>query len=291
MTDNPIAESLNRLTTRPIVIASHPRSGTHATIDLFRKQFEECRSWKHWGEGAHHLYLTIEALFIPDVRGPISEHMAVNILGRVPRPLIKTHLMLNELNGGPITRHGELGKHWLKWIKDRCCVCYAYRDGRDVMCSYHLYRKGFDAQAHCSLGQFLRQNNGGVSHVKAWANHVRHWIALPNVQLVRYEDIIADTSATIRRLAKQFKLTARFEEPLLPQRYRNTWHRRTAQRMQRQPESTSILGQHIKGTRLEKWRKTWTHDDRAFFDQEAGDLLIELGYENSTKWVKNPNSA
>ena len=47
---------------RPILIASHPRSGTHLTIDFLRRQFSPCSSWKHWGESLDNLYLPLEAI-------------------------------------------------------------------------------------------------------------------------------------------------------------------------------------------------------------------------------------
>ena len=46
---------------KPILIASHPRSGTHLTIDLLRKQFQECQSYKRLGEPFDRLYLALEA--------------------------------------------------------------------------------------------------------------------------------------------------------------------------------------------------------------------------------------
>ncbi len=41
---------------KPILIASHPRSGTHLTIDLLRKQFLECQSSKRLGEPLDKIY-------------------------------------------------------------------------------------------------------------------------------------------------------------------------------------------------------------------------------------------
>jgi len=44
----------------PILVISHPRSGTHLTIDFLRRQFEECQSYKYPFESQSHLYLPIE---------------------------------------------------------------------------------------------------------------------------------------------------------------------------------------------------------------------------------------
>jgi hypothetical protein len=47
------------------------------------------------------------------------------------------------------------------------------------------------------------------------------------------------------------------------------------------PESTAI----INGGRQD-WHECFTPEDRAFFHREAGDLLVELGYESSDAWVR-----
>lgn len=56
-------ESLGNLPAKPIVIASHRRSGTHLLIDLFRRQFRECRSWKLPGERNDRLYVNLDMVF------------------------------------------------------------------------------------------------------------------------------------------------------------------------------------------------------------------------------------
>ena len=74
---------------KPILIVSHPRSETHLTIDFFRKQFAECKSWKKRGEPLDRLYFALES-FAP-INKPLSENIALNILSRPERPIIKTH--------------------------------------------------------------------------------------------------------------------------------------------------------------------------------------------------------
>ncbi len=50
---------------RPIEVASHMRSGTHLMIDLLRRQFADCGSWKWPGERNDMLYLPLDALTQP----------------------------------------------------------------------------------------------------------------------------------------------------------------------------------------------------------------------------------
>jgi hypothetical protein len=278
-----IAESLRLLTQRPVVIASHPRSGTHLMIDLFRRQFAECRSWKFPGEKLNRLYLSVEALFESGARAPISEAKAISILRRVPRPLAKTHLVLPETEGGPVTRAGQLGRHWIEWLRQRERIVYVYRDGRDVMCSYHFFAK-IDPTARCPIGQFIRQTDGGVSRVRAWADHLRRWLREPGVVAVRFEDVRAEPRAALERLADELGLTPLYREPLLPRPLGGVWESRLMRLGGVRPQSTAIVS-NLKGHRLERWREVFTRQDCEFFDEEAGELLLDLGYETSREWV------
>jgi hypothetical protein len=75
---------------KPVVIASHPRSGTHLTIDLIRKQFYEYQSWKYPGESTQNLYLDLGRL-LPKHKRRIDSSKAVKLLQRSERPIIKTY--------------------------------------------------------------------------------------------------------------------------------------------------------------------------------------------------------
>ena len=74
---------------RRVVLATHRRSGTHLTLDLLRRHFPPCRARKWPLEGLDSLYLNLERLIDPRQR--ISEQRALDILGRAPRPIVKTH--------------------------------------------------------------------------------------------------------------------------------------------------------------------------------------------------------
>ncbi len=275
--------ALGRLTQRPIIVASHPRSGTHLVIDLFRRQFRECRSWKLPGERLDRLYLSVEALFVPGSRSPISEAVAVKILRRVLRPLVKTHLALPELRGAPVTSPGRIGQYWLDWFDRNGRVVYVYRDGRDVMCSFHFFSMAHP-RARCPLAEFIRQDDCGVSRVKAWARGVRRWMREPGVLAVRCEDIHRDPRSVVQRFARELELSPLYREPLLPRQLSSVWESRAQRVFGVRPGSSAIISR-FKGRRLQRWRDVFTVEDRAFFHREAGDLLIDLGYEESAGWV------
>ncbi len=262
----------------PIVVATHPRSGTHLTIDLLRKQFEECKGWLWFGETLHHLYLNMDRL--GEVTKPkITLSKAKDILRRADRPVVKTHSRpsLDQF----------AGEH-LDFVK--CLLCeadtiYVVRDVRDVMCSAHVWRQEYDPSARGSLSEFLRQNVGGQSRVKVWVDHVREWMSTPKAHVVRFEDIISSPESTIEQLADWLGIDPLKVQPYLPEknkqggRWADYWRRLT-----RDFESTAILGRH-NGKEPQNWEEAFTDKDRKFIEQEAGELLRELGYERSCQWV------
>ena len=127
--ESTVVRSLAALECLPIVVCAHQRSGTHLTIDLLRRQFEECRSWKWWGENNSRLYLSLDALFDPGVRW-VNERKAIALLRRCERPLIKTHLLEPPASG--------VAELWRAWLAEHSTTVYVYRDGRDVLCSQRL---------------------------------------------------------------------------------------------------------------------------------------------------------
>jgi hypothetical protein len=267
----------------PIVVASHPRSGTHLTLDTFRRQFRECRSWKYWGEPLDRLYLNLESLMRRE--GALGEAAARRILRRAARPLVKTHALPGYRAFYLPDEHHDLPAAWVEWLGREASVCYVYRDGRDVMCSYHLYMKGHDAAAYCSIGEFMRQRHGGASRVRAWADHVRAWLALPGVHAVAFEALVREPRRTLEGLAARLGLTLLGRQPWLPAPPTSLWALRRARLLSRRPETTAVRC-HPPTERLERWREAFTPEDRAFFHAEAGDLLLALGYETSDRWVE-----
>ena len=262
---------------RPVFVVSHQRSGTHLTIDLMRRQFPACRSRRWPGEYLHYHYLDAD-LMRAGHRWHLSVARAARLLDRAARPLVKTHSLP--------------GFDWLpdearRFLLERYVVAeriYVARDGRDVLCSLHLWRQEWDASARCSLSEFLRQENRGVNWVRRWAEHVRCWLAEPEVHVLRYEEVVADPAAAVARIAAWAGLTPVGAEPLLPPRLRGPWHRRWMRFMTVDAPSTAVLGRY-RGRSPAAWREVFTRADRAFFQEQAGDALLALGYEDSEAWI------
>ena len=267
---------------RPIVVASHPRSGTHLLIDTLRRQFEACRSWKWPGERLDRLYCNIDEL---PGDGLLDESTARRILRRTDRPLVKTHAWPGYQDGFLDTHRGGLDRAWVDWLDETATIFYVYRDGRDVLCSYQLFRRSFDPDARGPIGEFLRGTEGDTNRVRRWADHVRAWRDRPDVHLVQFEALLDDPVPILQDIGETIGEPPRMKEPLLPQPFESIWESRWARLFAMRPESTAIINGES-----QDWKETFTADDRAFFQEEAGELLIELGYEDSGDWVEQINN-
>src|SRR5450755_924617 len=84
-----LPELIARKQVRPIIVASHPRCGTHLLIDTLRLNFSECQSRKRVGERLDRLYLNFDDILRDE--SPLSCSVAEKILKRAQRPIIKTH--------------------------------------------------------------------------------------------------------------------------------------------------------------------------------------------------------
>ncbi|MGC9332458.1 MAG: hypothetical protein ACP5DZ_11390 [Bacteroidales bacterium] len=124
----------------------------------------------------------------------------------------------------------------------------------------------------------MRQKHDGISYPKRWANHVRSWMKQSNVNLLKYEDIVMQTNEVLIQISKQLKIDPLFEQPLLPKklvpqnRLQDYWLRVT-----RQFESTAIDSKY--SSSKVSWKELFTQEDHDFFFEEAGDVLLELGYQ------------
>jgi hypothetical protein len=245
-------------------------------IDLLRRQFKECASWKRRGERMDRLYLSLESLVAG--RDRLTEEAANRILRRAARPLVKTHSLPDF---APWRASHE---RWLADLLRQATIYYVLRDGRSVLCSLHRFVQGFEAAARCSIGEFMRQTVNGESRPRIWANHVEQWIDEPRAHVLKYEELLRGMRDILERIGQQTEMTPLYREPLLPRPIGSVWQSRFARVMNRRPESTAIVATYRPG-RTEKWQTTFTEDDRAFFHREAGNVLIRLGYEVSDAWV------
>jgi hypothetical protein len=164
-----------------VYVVSYPRSGTtwmqlmlHRLVGRDQLDFEHISEVSPWFE---------RSLAVGSMRASDFE--------RFPAPRI----MKSHLPSGWLPRPGR--------------VVYVWRDGRDVAVSYfHFYRShlGFEHGFSTFFQRFLR----GQLQYRSWFDHVAGWMAhadAPEVLVVRYEDLLRDRAAVLRRVATHVGLS------------------------------------------------------------------------------------
>lgn len=268
---------------RPIVVASHPRSGTHLCIDTLRMNFKCCGVRKSWFEPADGLYLGLDGSALID--HPIDLERISRILSRASRPIVKTHALADLHHGGVERSAWRINPQFADWLNERSSIIYIYRDGRDVLRSLYHYMQPIAPEARVPFSQFLRQRVNGLSRVAAWAQHVRSWRKRAGVFHLKMEELLNQPFETLSRLTGSLDLPAAPVDPQLPRRCDADFLSRAWRRLVPTPSSTAIVPRH-EVAECSTSRQAFAQEaDRRFFHAEAGDLLIELGYERSTGWV------
>lgn len=257
---------------KAILVASYRRSGTHLTIDLLRRQFAECRSWKYWGEPLRYLYLEIsEPLVNRDSQTLMTEELALKILSRAKNPLIKTHDLPDFKSW--LSKY----PHWENFLREKTQIIYVARDPRKVLCSLHLFMQKRNPNARTNISDFIRQKTKGVTVVKQWGNHVDSWLKHPGVILLNGDEIISKPEKTLKMLEQKLNLTPLHKTPLLPPQPVSIWQLRWQRMVGVNPPTTAFLGRY-KGKKPLHYQTAFSQEDIEFIKEEAGDAIKILGY-------------
>jgi hypothetical protein len=94
-------------------------------------------------------------------------------------------------------------------------VIYVVRDGRDVMYSYYKFRHGLGQNLRLTFSNFLevrRHHYPGPKwheHVESWLEHAREGHV--EMLLVKYEDLLVNSTAALERMAAFIGMNASHE--------------------------------------------------------------------------------
>jgi Sulfotransferase family len=152
------------------------------------------------------------------------------------------------------------------------------RDGRDVA----LSRAGRALRHAAPLPKVARRWKRRILDAREQGHGLGGYVEL------RYEDLVLDTDATLRRVCEFIELP--WDEEML------AYHERAGERLAEFGDLPSVGGKpqrpgserlaaHAKTreppdpARLARWRTEMSPEDRAAFERAAGDLLADLGYE------------
>jgi hypothetical protein len=258
---------------RPLIVASHRRSGTHMTIDFLRKQFPKTRVKKLPMKAMDRLYLNLDAVVDELHPRSVTRKEARNILLRAPHPIIKTHQDYIQFRNG--LKCDKLNAV----IDSNTPVIYVVRDFRNLVCSLQAYQKGFDESAFVPLGEYILQADGrGRTRIDQWKDHVESWMKCKYALFIRYEDVLMKPDQELGRIEDYLKIKADMHKPYIPPPWRNVWACRIIGRLLPSPRASTIMGRSG-GVAPFKWKDSLPVDYREMVYSQLGGLLDQLGYK------------
>lgn len=262
---------------RPVLVASHPRSGTHVVIDTIRRQFTTTRSWRWWGLPLDHLYLNVERLGADQRR--FSAALARKVVNRPRRALLKTHFLADWSDTWEPGESAAPPKAWHPLLAESLVV-YVTRHPLNVLSSYLQFLASIDTGiAGMPLRSFLESPHwtGKTDRLGWWQQHVQGWLARPGVLTVRYEDLVADPSTVLQSFSEFLQERPIGKSPLLPPKVTSIMQTRVDRVFRLSPSSTAIVADR-KRFPQPRWQETLTVDDLRWVAGRCGELLDRLGY-------------
>lgn len=229
-----------RLNGRPILVASHPRSGTHLLIDFIRRQFPGTNIRKPSFAALDRLYLNVE-------RTTSSNRVfdwgdCQSIFDRASHPILKTHYTADFSESWEKSETGTIHKNLFEVI-NKAAIIYVYRNPMNVMMSYSSFlgepQNSTSKPDPIAFGAAPHWNNK-ISRLEWWAHHVKGWRAKPQVLFLRYEDIVGDPAEALIKIEDHIDLKSIRTEPYLPTNNSSIMSGRISRALPGRPNSTAI---------------------------------------------------
>lgn len=266
----------------PVLVASHPRSGTHLVMDLLRRHFRSLDSWRLWGLPLDHLYLNIERLGAKERQ--FSETLALRIVNRPRRALMKTHFDAKFLVSWCEDESVPPPESWLEVISQANTV-YVIRHPMDVMTSYHQFLSGIDKDiAELDFASFIKSPHWDrkASRLEWWAQHAIDWADKEGVTVLRYEDVVEHTDDIISHIAAWLGETRVGRVPLLPPKLTSKAQTRLDRMTRLSPSSTAIVADR-KSFPTTDWRKHLRPKDMGWIEDRIYPMLERFCYRLDPK--------
>ena len=265
---------------RPIVVASHRRSGTHLMLDLLRRQFPACRPPFRLGVNPHrYLYFVLDR-FRPTHRSHVGIAACLNMMATAKMPCLKTH------STPEFKEFIEESKPLCEQILRESVVVYCVRDVRAVLASLHAFEAVAEGGPRVQFRDYIREEVGGRPRPLIWADHIRAWLeGHPEHHAVHYEDVVGDPGAVLEDLASWLGEEPERVEPILPPKLRYRQQLWMA-RLTGVPKSTNVMGRKWR-VRPVDWRTAFSDADLAFLEEHAGDAMRRLGYIAGDNWSQS----
>jgi hypothetical protein len=254
------------------ILGRHPRLACGPESQLFALPFETARLERQWSADRAEL----EAL------ARRCSHL-VEFGDRFFARLLESEGAARWIDKSP--QNARVARRLLEWFP-RGRFLHVVRDGRDAVCSLRTYpRERFvggrrvpaptvDRPVDSCARTWVAETTAGLET----RGHSRHLE-------VRYEDLVRQPEAEVRRicaflgedfapamLAALDPTAADSSDPVVSARFVNN------------PEAADAIHHASIG----RWRKELTPHERRIVHENAGELLIELGYVEDDGWVEEP---
>ena len=218
-------------------------------------------------------------------------------------------------NKFPLTQRSFFHSHYLpKYrIPKNKKIIFLVRDGRDVLISlyyhhlvwndknklspkdviYHRSNLPFDDydDIKANLAEFITYTfNHKPSRLKHftfmgnWFDYNQSWLnemnTNDNIYMIRYEDLLDDTEASILKLLKEFFKIYDIDREHLKNVINEFSFENQSRRKKGEENKNSFLRKGIKGD----WKNYFGVKERELFKQYTNDLLVRLNYEKDNNW-------
>lgn len=159
-------------------------------------------------------------------------------------------------------------------------VIYIVRDGRDVYISYFHYLKQSLAP-NCSLQDFMVNN---TSPFGSWSDHIKSWLDAKhrnesNFLLVRYEDLLQDTYASFKKMAKFAGFDVSSAAIASAVGNSNFVHMQNIERKYGRKYSNDSADSFVRRGESGEWKECFGEEEWEIFQSKEDSRLLEkLGY-------------
>ncbi len=183
----------------------------------------------------------------------------------------------------PLLEPGTIGE--ISRVYPEAPTIHIIRDGRDAAVSAAHHARNFGRPGKRPRGETLFDEDGLRKLAADWAARVGRTVEDGPKLLgdryteVRYEHLLERPEKEVRRLLDL--LGAASDEKAVRRCVGSASFERLSKGRERgQEDATSFFRKGVAGD----WREAFTERDRRVFKEEAGDVLVRLGYEKDGDW-------
>lgn len=156
-------------------------------------------------------------------------------------------------------------------------MLHLIRDGRDVVVSKYFFESRFCVENGIYKHFDMSFTDYVPQVAREWSAYVRAWLRTSCIE-VRYESLLRDPIRTLQRTIEQIGLDCSEED------VRASVEANTADKLRCSLDQTFKHNTFVRKATSGDWRNHFSADHCDAFKAEAGDLLIQLGYEEDLHW-------